>query len=92
MTELKLLHFFSELPISGWNLEGIHRRYKGVLRILQKHHCSLTEAMRHFGIARNTLRDYIALCELKIMDPKRYERILETEREKTEYWTSLQGY
>ena len=40
--------------------------------------------MRRFGIARNTLRDYIGLCELKIVDPKRYERILETtEREKT---------
>jgi len=39
--------------------------------------------MRRFGIARNTLRDYIGLCELKIVDPKRYERILATEREKT---------
>ena len=39
--------------------------------------------MRRFGIAQNTLRDYIGLCELKIVDPKRYERILETEREKT---------
>lgn len=83
MTELKLLHFLSELPISGSNLEGFHKRYKGVLRILQKHRCSLTEAMRRFGIARNTLRDYIGLCELKIVDPRRYERIVGTEREKT---------
>ena len=35
--------------------------------------------MRRFGIAR----DYIGLCELKIVDPKRYERLLATEREKT---------
>lgn len=39
--------------------------------------------MRRFGIAQNTLRDYIGLCELKIVDPKRYERILATEREMT---------
>lgn len=39
--------------------------------------------MRRFGIARNTFRDYIGLYELKIVDPKRYERILAIEREKT---------
>lgn len=39
--------------------------------------------MRRFGIARNTLRDHIGLCGLKIVDPKRYKTILATEREKT---------
>ena len=45
-------------------------------------HCSLTEAMRQFGIPRNTLRDYIGICELKIIDAERYKRVIEVEREK----------
>ena len=39
--------------------------------------------MRLYGIARNTLRDYIGLCELKIVDEKKYERVVALEREKT---------
>ena len=54
-----------------------------MLKILRKKQCSLTEAMRLYGIARNTLRDYIGLCELKIVDEKKYERVVALEREKT---------
>ena len=55
-----------------------------MLKILRKKQCSLTEAMRLYGIARNTiLQYYIGLCELKIVDEKKYERVVALEREKT---------
>ena len=38
--------------------------------------------MRQFGIPRNTLRDYIGICELQIIDAERYKRVVEAEREK----------
>lgn len=56
--------------ITGLNLSGLHERYEGVLDILAKKKCSLTNAMREYGVPRNTLRDYIGICELKIIDPE----------------------
>lgn len=38
--------------------------------------------MRQYGIPRNTLRDYIGICELKVIDAERYKRVIEAEREK----------
>ena len=71
----------SEL-VTGSNLQGIHERYQAVLDILVNNQCSLTEAMRRFNIPRNTLRDYIGICELRIIDGERYKRVVEAERKK----------
>lgn len=60
--------------ITGSNLQGIHQRYQAVLDIMVGKQCLLTEAMRQFGIPRNTLRDYIAVCKLHIIDSERYKR------------------
>lgn len=68
--------------ISGLNLEGVHKRYQGVLKILHQKRCSLAEAMRLYGVPRNTIRDYIGLCELKILDEDKYDRVVGAEREK----------
>ena len=38
--------------------------------------------MRQFGIPRNTLRDYIGICELQIIDGERYKRVVEVERQR----------
>ena len=38
--------------------------------------------MVRFGIPRNTLRDYIGICELRITDSKRYKRVVEAERQR----------
>ena len=38
--------------------------------------------MVRFGIPRNTLRDYIGICELRIIDSKRYKRVVEAERQR----------
>ena len=63
-------------------MQGIHERYQAVLDILVNNQCSLTEAMRQFSIRRNTLRDYIGICKLQIIDGKRYKRVVEAERQK----------
>lgn len=63
-------------------MQGIHERHQAVLDILVNNQCSLTEAMRRFNIPRNTLRDYIGICELRIIDGERYKRVVEAKRQK----------
>ena len=70
---LNFSHCISGL-ITGSNLQGIHQRYQAVLDIMVGKQCLLTEAMRQFGIPRNTLRDYITICKLHIIDRERYKR------------------
>ena len=41
------------------------------------------EAMRLFGVPRNTLRDFIGICELRIIDEEKYERLVQSVKEKT---------
>ena len=71
----------SEL-VTGSNLQGIHERYQAVLDILVNNQCSLTEAMRQFNIPHYTLRDYIGICELQIIDGERYKGVVEAQRQK----------
>ena len=66
--------------ITGLNLEGIHNRYEGVPNILNKKRCSLAQAMRDLGVPRNTLRDYIGMCELKLIDMEKYHSVVQQER------------
>ena len=68
--------------MTGLNLEGIHARYEGVLRILQDRKLSLAKAMDTYGIARNTLRDFLGICELRILDEERYKSVVGTERKR----------
>ena len=35
-----------------------------------------------FGIPRNTLRDYIGICVLRIIDSERYKRVVEAGRQR----------
>ncbi|PFX15052.1 hypothetical protein AWC38_SpisGene20755 [Stylophora pistillata] len=59
------------------SLQSIQDRYFGVLEIIKKNQCSLAEAMRISGVPRNTLRDYIGICELRVIDQEKYESALE---------------
>ncbi|XP_068674686.1 uncharacterized protein [Montipora foliosa] len=63
--------------IMGTNLEGIHDRYEGVLDIFKKKNCSLAQ---DFAVLRNTVRDYIGMCELKIIDVEKYHSVVQQER------------
>ena len=64
-------------------MQGIHDKYLGVLATMKQNQCSLTEAMRLFGVARNTLRDFIGICELRIIDKEKYDRVVQSVRERT---------
>ena len=64
-------------------MQGIHDRYLGVLETMKENQCSLTEAMRLFGVPRNTLRDFIGICELRIIDKEKYDRVVQSVRERT---------
>ena len=64
-------------------MQGIHDRYLGVLETMKENQCSLTEAMRLFGVPRNTLRDFIGICELKVIDKEKYDRVFQSVRERT---------
>ena len=67
--------------MTGLDLGGIHARYEGVLKILKQRKCSLAKAMEKYGGARNTLREFIGICELKILDRDKFNAVVSTERE-----------
>ena len=62
------------------NLEGIHDRYEGVLKIFKKKNCSFAQAMRDFDVPRDTIRGYLGVCELKIIDLEKYHSVVQQER------------
>ena len=64
------------------DLGGIHARYEGVLKIMKQRKCSLAKAMEKYGVARNTLREFIGICELKILDRDKFNTVDSTERER----------
>ena len=35
--------------------------------------------MSEYGVPRNTLREYIGICELKIIDPDKYKTVVQQE-------------
>ena len=66
--------------MTGLYLGGIHARYEGVLKIMKQRKCSLAKAMEKYGVARNTLRGFIGICELKILDRNKFNTVVSTER------------
>lgn len=64
------------------DLGGIHARYEGVLKIMKQRKCSLVKAMEKYGVARNTWRGFIGICELKILDRDKFNMIVSAERER----------
>ena len=68
--------------MTGLDLGGIHTRYEGVLKILKQRKCSLAKVMEKYGGARNTLREFIGICELKILDRDKFNTVVSTERER----------
>ena len=61
-----------------WNdLTEIHRRYAAVLSIMNEKKCSLNNAYRLAGTARSTVRDFLGIAELRIVNEVTYESTLE---------------
>ena len=63
-------------------MHGIHPRYQAGLDIKVEKWCLLTQAMRRSSILGNTLRDYIGISELHIIDTERYKRVVKAEQQR----------
>ena len=59
------------------DLAEIHRQYAAVLSTLNAKKCSLNNAYRLAGTARSTIRDFIGIAELKIVNEVTYQSTLE---------------
>ena len=59
------------------DLAEIHRRYAAVLSTLNAKKCSLNNAYRLPSTARSTIRDFIGIAELKIVNEVTYQSTLE---------------
>ena len=55
-------------PVSTHSLAAIHDRYQNVLRTISENGCSMANAFRLTGCPRSTLRDFVAVAELKPAD------------------------
>ena len=51
----------------------IHSRYDKVLQTMKDNNCSMANAYRLSGCPRSTLRDFIAIAELKKVDSRAFE-------------------
>ena len=61
--------------VSSHNLESIHERYNRVLDILREERCSMANAFRLARCTRSTIRDFVAIAELKIVDAREHELV-----------------
>ena len=59
------------------DLAEIHRRYVAVLSTLNEKKCSLNNAYRLAGTAHSTIRDFLGIAELKIVNEVTYQSTLE---------------
>ena len=55
---------------STHSLATIHTRYQRVLQILKENNCSMANAFWLAGCPRSTIRDFIAIAELRIVDER----------------------
>ena len=82
---MAILTLFHVLPYRGRTESGrdTHALWACFPRSERKKKCSLAKAMTLCGVARNTLRDFIGLCEMKILDKSKYKSIIEEEKGRT---------
>ena len=59
--------------VSSHSLSSIHSRYNKVLQTMKDNNCSMANAYRLSGCPRSTLRDFIAIAELKKVDTRAFE-------------------
>ena len=67
--------FFSQRTAAS-RPTSIHSRYHKVLQTMKDNNCSMANAYRLSGCPRSTLRDFIAIAELKKVDSRAFEIVL----------------
>ena len=66
----------ADIRVSTHSLANIHERYDQVLQTMKENRCSMACAFRLAGSPRSTLRDFVAIAELKKVDPRELEVVL----------------
>ena len=61
--------------VSAHNLESIHERYSRVLAILQEETCSMASAFWLARCPHSTIRDFVVITKLKIVDAREHELV-----------------
>lgn len=74
--ELEIFFFNILGLVKGLNLQGIYERYLGFLRIMKEKWGFFMEVVGFFGVFRNIFRDFIGICELRIINDEKYDRVV----------------
>ena len=62
--------------VNSHSLSSIHSRYVKVLQVIHDNRCSMANAFRLAGCPRSTLRDFVAIAELKIVDHREHDCVI----------------
>ena len=62
--------------VSSHSLSSIHSRYQRDLQVLSDNPCSMANVFRLAGCPRSTVRDFMAIAELKIVDHRKHDRVI----------------
>ena len=66
----------ADICVSTHSLATIHERYEQVLQTMKENRCSMACAFRLAGCPRSTLRDFVAIAELKKVDSRELDLVL----------------
>lgn len=62
--------------VTTLSLASIHERYARVLDAIRQHRCSMANAFRIASCPRSTVRDFVAIAELKIVDGAEHDLVV----------------
>ena len=62
--------------VSTHSLAAIHDRYSHVLKIITENRCSMANAFRLASCPRSTVRDFVAVAELKLVDAREHDLVI----------------
>lgn len=66
----------ADIRVSTHGLANIHERYDQVLQTMKENKCSMACAFRLAGCPRSTLRDFVAIAELKKVASRELDLVL----------------
>ena len=73
----------ADIHTSTQSLANIHEQYDQVLQMLKENRCSMACALRLAGCPRSTLRDFMAIAELKKVDSMELDLVLHDQEVKS---------
>ena len=62
--------------VNSHSLSSIHSRYAKVLQVIDDNRCSMANAFRLAGCPRSTVRDFVAIAEIRIVDHREHDRVI----------------